>query len=132
LRFLPEEMFGPQFAPVNVGPVLTKKGFAVVKMKTGRYLVGYKLRPEVCDPEDVESAGEEHVEEKEKKVVVANTVVFSETTTTTEDGEEETSATAVRVSVVEEKNGTIEHFLFASTTSTTAGKDNTTIDLGRI
>jgi hypothetical protein len=135
LRFLPEEMFGPQFAPVNVGPVLTKKGFAVVKMKTGRYLVGYKLRPEVCDPEDVESAGEEQIEEekeKEKKVVKANTVVFSETTTTTEDGEEETSATAVRVRVVEEKNGTIEHFLFASTTSTTAGKDNTTIDLGRI
>jgi hypothetical protein len=151
LRFLPEEMFGSQFAPVNVGPVLTKKGLGVTKLRHGRYITGYKFREGFCEPDTVEpeagSDSEEtaqprmdsrHVDgegegEVDAGLVKANTVVFTETTTKTADGGKVKNSTAVRMSVVEEKHGTIEHFLFASTTSTTAGgKEATTIDLGRI
>jgi hypothetical protein len=153
LRFLPEEMFGPQFAPVNVGPALTKKGFGVTKLRHGRYIMGYKFRegfseadeeagsdseePATQNPRREEVDGEEGEVEVEEGatggVVKANTVVFTETTTKTADGGKVKNATAVRVSVVDEKHGTIEHFLYASTTSTTAGgKEATTIDLGRI
>jgi hypothetical protein len=125
LRFLPEEMFGPQFAPVNVGPVLTKKGFITSKLRDGRFIVGYKLRQDLSHAEESPVESEEPVE-----TIKANTVVFTETTTTTADGEEVKNATAVHHRVVEEKDGTIEHFLFSSSVSKTVPKD--TIDLGRI
>jgi hypothetical protein len=114
LRFLPEHLFASQFATVNIGPALTKKGIISRKLKDGRYICGYRfknLHGSSDDHGDAAVATEEEV--KAATVREANTVVFSEVKN--EDGSH-TNQT-LRHTVLQGMDGSrIEHYFASSVT----------------
>jgi hypothetical protein len=129
IKYIPETIFGPQLSCVNVGPVLTKKGFPVSKLKGGRYILGVRFKSLVGSGEDL--AGETVATEEEVRAAAAetlkeaNTVQFTTVTKDNEDGSQ-TKQRVVEHTVVAEKDGArIEHYFAASVTTET-------IDIGSV
>lgn len=96
-RFLPVSTFPTQFTPMAIGPVLTRRGFASVKTKDGRWVRGLRYK----DP-DMEKT---LTPEKPTKTKVQSTVI----TTTTETEEGAKVATMAAATVTHNENH-IEHF----------------------
>lgn len=126
LKHIPESIFSPQLSCVNIGPVLTKKGLKVTKLKSGRYILGVKFRNLVGSGEDL--AGETVATEEEIRAAEnstgetlkeANSVQFTTVTKDNEDGTK-TKQRVVERTVVAEKDGAlIEHYFTATVTTET-------------
>lgn len=113
-RFLPEGLFSSQFATVNIGPVLTKKGIASKKLKDGRFVFGFRFK-HLLGTED--EHGGEKVAAESDKLRTENSVIFTEVTQEEEDGTRTKNRT-VKQTVIEQKDSgsRIEHFFQASVT----------------
>lgn len=130
LQYIPESIFSPQLSCVNIGPVLTKRGMKVTKLKGGRYILGIKFKTLVGKEEDL--AGETVATEEEIRVAEtaellkeANSVQYTTVTQENDDGTK-TKQRVVERTVVAEKDGArIEHYFTATVTTET-------IDLGSV
>jgi hypothetical protein len=128
IKHIPETVFSSQLSCVNVGPVLTKKGFPVSKLKGGRFIVGVRFKSVVGSGEDLAGetvATEDEIRAATENLKEANTVQFLTVTKENEDGTQ-TKQRVVERTVVAEKDGArIEHYFSARVTTET-------IDLGSV
>jgi hypothetical protein len=136
LKHIPESIFSSQLSCVNIGPVLTKKGLKVTKLKGGRYVLGIKFRSLVGSGEDIvdeTAATEEEIRIADEMAASAATESLKEAnsvqyTTVTKDNEDgtQTKQRVIEHTIVSEKDGArIEHYFTASVTTET-------IDLGSV
>ena len=109
-KFLPADVFGNQFSPFYIGPILTRRGMVVRKEKSGRFMGGYKFKNFIGDPIPFAvqkkgwggGVGQTMADaKKQRRAAAAKAEAEEEEEDEEEDAEEAEAATAATESVMD-------------------------------